>query len=92
MRKIFSLLAAFTGLFGANAKAVSTQSANTPTSHEIRAARRKGVTRMIDMQHPGDFLPSGNPLKHKWGLLNQRQRRKWMRQVPQMLNSKKYKK
>lgn len=89
IRKYFGMVASFFGLMAANAQATTMQTANNNTSKEITQMQRPSNRPEAVKDRFGGF----GEVKQKIGWTpvnhNQRQYRKWMRQVPQMRRSKK---
>ena len=77
--------------------ALATMAASVPASASPSNPNKEGVCisykpspYFINKNVFGGFSGNANPNKHRFGVLNQRQYRKWMRQCPHMRRSKKF--
>lgn len=84
--KIIGAVAALIGLSSFNTASV-VKPVNNTGKDIVSMAKHKGIAGQ--KLSPVHGASDRNPYKHNWGIKNQRQYRKWMRQCPQMRRSKK---
>ena len=94
MKKSFKTVAALTALLAASSPV---QSSSVNHNQVVRESSKNAIPVQSAMKYNfsirnmfGGFSGQSNPRKHKFGVLNQRQYRKLVRQNPCLLKSKKH--